>query len=65
MFLQQSKNLAGLYTVRFYIRGKPTLITIDDEVLYDHNQNDLYFSNPNSFHPSLWGPLLEKAWAKI
>lgn len=41
------------------------MITIDDEVVWDNYHDDLYFSNPNSFHPSLWGPLLEKAWSKI
>jgi hypothetical protein len=41
------------------------LITIDDEVLWDNNKKDLFFANPNSNNPSIWGPILEKAWSKI
>ena len=65
MFVYKKKNNAGIYIVRFFIRGKPHLITIDDEVLYDMNNEDLVYSNPNPSHPSLWGPILEKAWSKI
>ena len=65
MFVNKEKNQAGVYTVQFYIRGKPHYFTIDDEVLWDDNKKDLFFSNPNSNHPSMWGPLLEKAWSKI
>ena len=32
-FLTQQKNDEGIYAIRFYIRGKPWLITVDDEVL--------------------------------
>ena len=56
--------------MRLYIRGKPWIITIDDNMLF----------NGPSFAPTLkfagygqvdkdkaamWGPLLEKAWAKM
>ena len=30
------KNKAGIYTFRMYIRGKPWLITVDDEMLYEY-----------------------------
>ena len=65
IFVNKEKNAAGVYTVQFYIRGKPHLITIDDEVLWDNHAKDLYFANPNTNNPSIWGPLLEKAWSKI
>ena len=65
VFIQSERTPAGIYTVRFFIRGKPHLITIDDELLYNNDQDELFFGNPNQYHPSLWGPLLEKAWAKV
>lgn len=51
-----------MYTIRFFVRGHPYLMTIDDEVLYDTVNHENHYSNP---HKSLWGPLLEKAWAKL
>lgn len=54
-----------MYTIRFFVKGHPHLITLDDEVLFDNKNDELYFSNPSTKSPSLWGPLLEKAWAKM
>jgi hypothetical protein len=34
IFLTQTKNSAGIYGLRFYIRGKPWVISIDDQMLY-------------------------------
>ena len=48
--------------MRFYVRGKPWIISIDDEMY--HVNGTLYFAKvPDS--QSLWVPLLEKAWAKL
>jgi hypothetical protein len=33
IFLTQSKNDAGIYALRLYVRGKPQLIVIDDAIL--------------------------------
>ena len=33
-FVNTQKNNEGIYTVRFYIRGKPWLVTVDDYMLY-------------------------------
>ena len=63
-FQETEKNVAGMYTIRLFVRGHPFLTTLDDEVLYDTTKDDLHYANPNKFNPSLWGPLLEKAWAK-
>lgn len=32
IFLTQQKNNAGIYALRFYIRGKPWVITVDDVI---------------------------------
>ena len=62
-FVTKTKNSAGIYTVKFYIRGKPWLITVDDDMAF---RNDtLYFGKLDQKHPAYWGVLLEKAWSKL
>lgn len=34
MFLTPEKNAAGIHGLRFYIRGKPWVVDIDDSILY-------------------------------
>ena len=33
VFLTKTVNDVGIYAIRFYIRGKPWIVTIDDEML--------------------------------
>lgn len=33
VFLTQEKNDAGIYAVKLYIRGKPWIVTVDDEFM--------------------------------
>ena len=55
----------GLYTLRFYIRGKPWLVTVDDIFLFQGvSEPKLYFSEVNHDN-SMWSALIEKAWAKM
>ena len=66
-FLTKEKNEAGIVGFRFYIRGKPWTISIDDYLMFqDYNteQRKLFFGKPlkNGF---MWAPLLEKAFAKL
>ena len=42
-FETQTINSAGIYAIRFYIRGKPWLVTIDDS-LYADSDDKLYFA---------------------
>ena len=73
-FVQKETNKAGVYTIKFHIRGKPWLITIDDLFQFEHNNifNPIFSSKGPNFlfgrlsheYPSLWAPLLEKAYAK-
>jgi hypothetical protein len=37
LFLTDSKNSAGIYAVRFFIRGKPWVITVDDYIPFVKN----------------------------
>jgi len=34
VFVTQEKNEAGIYAFRFYIRGKPWVVTVDDNFLF-------------------------------
>jgi hypothetical protein len=34
MFLETATNAEGIYNVKFYIRGKPWVVTVDDLMLY-------------------------------
>lgn len=49
--------------MRFFIRGKPWYVTVDDTFL-----DSTFFDNGHTFAPAtennLWIPILEKAWAK-
>lgn len=57
--------------MKFYVRGRPIIVTVDDEFMFDkkviqfNRTTDLAYGDINPEHPSLWGPLLEKAWAKL
>lgn len=37
VFITQEKNSAGIYAFRFYIRGKPWIVTVDDYFLFRTN----------------------------
>jgi hypothetical protein len=69
-FLVQELNGVGIYAFKFYIMGKPWIVTIDDYLPFvtDNESNGLKFGKLGTLevHQSaLWGPLIEKAWAKI
>jgi hypothetical protein len=61
-FVTKEVNKAGIYAIRFYIRGKPWHITVDDEMLF--YQDELNFARLGD-NKSIWGPIVEKAWAKM
>ena len=37
MFLTQEKNSANAIAVRFYIRGKPWVVTVDHQMLFKYS----------------------------
>jgi hypothetical protein len=55
---------AGIIGVRFYIRGKPWVVTIDDKLMVD-TSGDPVFAESDSNKQAMWGAILEKAWAKV
>ena len=64
-FVTKEKNTAGVYVVRFYIRGKPWLVSVSDDILYNTEEERLHFGRIDPDHPAYWGPILEKAWSKV
>ena len=66
MFVNKQKNVAGINGIRLYIRGKPWVIAIDNFLLFKRvNISDIPVFASQSPSGSFWGPLLEKAWAKV
>jgi hypothetical protein len=43
VFLNQP-NPTGIYALRFFIRGKPWIVTIDDDLLWNTKINNLNFA---------------------
>ena len=35
LFVTKKKNGAGIYGVKFYIRGKPWVVDVDDQMLFE------------------------------
>mmetsp|Transcript_214 Transcript_214/g.380 ORF Transcript_214/g.380 Transcript_214/m.380 type:complete len:206 (+) Transcript_214:213-830(+) len=67
-FVTDSFNDAGIIEMKLYIRGKPWLVTIDDEFLFQYPgyaTKYLVFAQPDNDTSVLWAPILEKAWAKV
>ena len=77
-FVNTGFNDEGIFNVRFYIRGKPWVVTIDDTILFrtetaiDFYTNKGYdmrtrfvFAQPSVDGATVWGAILEKAWAKV
>lgn len=67
IFLNNDFSHQGIYGINFWILGYPVTITIDDFLVW-HKLQGWYEYNPFvSAGPdkSLWGPLIEKAFAKL
>ena len=65
LFLTKSKNDADAIAIKFYVRGKPWVVTIDEEMLFKESNPKLVFGKPAADEKALWAAILEKAWAKL
>jgi hypothetical protein len=67
IFLQDETNESGIYALRLHALGVPTTLTIDDQlpIKETYGQKRTVFANFGQDGNSLWGPLLEKAFAKF
>ena len=63
MFYNDELSSNGIYAFRFYVLGIPTTVTIDDELPLNNYGNSIFAGiGPDG---SVWGMLLEKAFAKL
>ena len=67
MFLTGSKFESGIIAIRFYIRGKPWVVSIDDKLFWYQSGDNKYlkFTQTDYNSKTMWAPILEKAWAKV
>jgi len=63
IFLTQELNDEGIYAFKFFVGGRPRVVTIDDAVPWK-NSKHLIFAQLSEDNGS-WIPLLEKAYAKL
>ena len=63
MFLLQSFQAEGIFAIKFYVRGKPFIETIDDQLPVSDNQTPIN-ARPSA-QGAWWLVLLEKAYAKL
>ena len=54
---------SGIYALNFYALMMPVTVTIDDRLPFEYEGNP-FFAKPG-YDKSVWGPLLEKAFAKF
>ena len=66
-FVNEDKNDEGIYNVKFYVRGKPWIVTIDENLLFmdSYGSQELVFALQSKDNNAIWGAVLEKAWAKV
>jgi Calpain family cysteine protease len=55
---------AGIFGAKVYIRGIPTIITVDDYLPVWGNTQNLVFAT-QAKNGALWAPFMEKVWAKV
>lgn len=70
VFLTQESNKAGIHGIKLYIRGKPWVLAVDDNLLFIKGTDSsgravLKFAQPDADFRAMWAPILEKAWAKV
>ena len=64
LFDNEEYSANGMFTVNFFLRGKPIKVTIDDRLPYSDNM-DMLVNARKSDNSAYWVPLLEKAYAKF
>jgi hypothetical protein len=64
VFLTQKKNSAGIFAVRVFIRGKPYVLSLDDNLMFTSYGSPI-FAKLSDDSTSAWGTIIEKAWAKV
>jgi len=55
----------GIYNLKFFIRGKPWIVSVDDYMTVNTFSSKLVFTQPDPYTGAMWSTIVEKAWAKI
>ena len=63
LFLTKELNDEGIIAVRFFVGGRPRVVTIDHAVPWKNTDLHMFSQTPSD--KSAWIPLLEKAYAKL
>lgn len=66
-FVVQASNIKGIYVFNIFIAGMPKVVVIDDFLPFEKTPagtEQLFFAK-TGIDGAMWGPLLEKLWAKI
>ena len=63
IFLTDTYNAEGVFAVNLYIKGKPTIITVDDYIPFSGTSP--LGEKKSKTDSDWWAPVLEKVWAKI
>ena len=64
LFLTQNKNKAGIFALRVFIRGKPHVISVDDNIMF-YWYGTPVFTKLSYDGTSAWVMVLDKVWAKV
>lgn len=67
IFLNE-KNTKGIYALKFHIRGKPWIVTIDDTLLVKYESTSYFKPVFETIHyqtHAVWSHFLFKGWAKV
>jgi hypothetical protein len=66
VFLTQTKNSVNAIAVKYYVRGKPWVLTVDEKMLFVGTSNPyLKFAKATTDGNAMWAAIAEKAWAKM
>ena len=64
LFLTQNKNKAGIFALRVFIRGKPHVISVDDNIMFD-KYGSVVLAQLSKDGTSAWVMVHDKVWAKV
>ena len=64
VFLTQNKNKAGIFALKVFIRGKPYVISVDDNIMFSRYGSPI-FAKLSDDKASAWGLIAEKVYAKV
>jgi hypothetical protein len=65
-FVIQEMNKSGILAFNMWVKGIPVIVTIDDTLPFEtvSGISKPFFSDIG-LNGALWGPVIEKVWAKI